>query len=522
MNGLINAWQSLVLQKKILSVLAVLATIVVFSFFLRQTTKPDMVLLYAGLDPAAAGEIVTQLETQDVVYEVRGQTIYADAKKRDILRMQLAQQGLPRQTTDGYELLDNLNSFAMTSEMFNTAYWRAKEGELARTLLAMPGIRSARVHIGTVKQSSFNRTQSAKSASVTITSISGVDKKQASAIQYLIALAVAGLAPKDVAVIDTALGIVAGPGLTDEMSSVSGGNENEKAAEIERGLLSLLEAHVGYGNARVEVALKIDHQHEVISERVIDPDSRIIKSRTSNEVSETSSGTSTNVTVASNLPEGEAGTGDNNNSERSETSEQAEYDISELRRDTEKMPGAITRMTVAVLLNDVTVTADDGTISSVARSPEELQVLKELVVVASGLDEERGDVVTLKSLPFAVAQAVEDITSPTILERFLETYLWNTIQALILGVVVLVLGLFVIKPLFTQKPVIAGALALPGTENTVLAATGLAAGGGMLTAETLHPMEDPIDTLKALASDKPEDAASLLVTWLEQEERVAS
>ena len=148
-------WQSLPLQQKIVSALAVIATIVVFGFFIRQTTKPQMALLYAGIDAAAAGEVISELEALGANYQVRGETIYVNVNSRDTLRMELARQGLPRQSVSGYELLDNLNSFAMTSEMFNTAYWRAKEGELARTILSIPSVTQARVHIGTAKQLSL-------------------------------------------------------------------------------------------------------------------------------------------------------------------------------------------------------------------------------------------------------------------------------------------------------------------------------------------------------------------------------
>jgi flagellar M-ring protein FliF len=61
--------------------------------------------------------------------------------------MALAAEGLPAAGGAGYELLDNLSGFGTTSQMFDAAYWRAKEGELARTLLAMPEIKAARVHI---------------------------------------------------------------------------------------------------------------------------------------------------------------------------------------------------------------------------------------------------------------------------------------------------------------------------------------------------------------------------------------
>ena len=52
--------------------------------------------------------------------------------------MALAAKGLPAGGPAGYEILDNLSGFGTTSQMFDAAYWRAKEGELARTITGSP------------------------------------------------------------------------------------------------------------------------------------------------------------------------------------------------------------------------------------------------------------------------------------------------------------------------------------------------------------------------------------------------
>ena len=214
--NIFQVWLALPLQRRIVSALSVLATIAALYGLVSVSLKPKLDLLYAGLDPAAAGEIIAKLEGKEVAYEVRGNAIYADVKRRDALRLELARDGLPRQSVVGYELFDDMNSFAMTSEMFNTAYWRAKEGELARTLLTMPGVQSARVHLGTQKSSGFNNGNTAQTASVTLSSSGRLSLQQAKAIQYLTALSVSGLDPADVAVIDINKGVIAGPGLEDE------------------------------------------------------------------------------------------------------------------------------------------------------------------------------------------------------------------------------------------------------------------------------------------------------------------
>ncbi len=529
--NIVNVWLGLSPQNRLASVLSVLATIAMLYFLVTVTLKPKTDLLYSGLDPAAAGEIIAKLETMDVAYEVKGNSIYADKNRRDSLRLELARDGLPRQSVVGYELFDDMNSFAMTSDMFDTAYWRAKEGELARTMLAMPSIRSARVHLGTQKAKGFGGGPSAKTASVTISASGGLSPQQAKAIQYLTALAVSGLTPNDVAVIDTAAGVIAGPGLDGEMSK-GGMGELERASEIKQNILALLEARVGLGNARVNVTLDIDRNHITTAERSFDPETRVLKSQTTNEVTDSNSGSNGSVTVASNLPEGDAATGQTN-SERSETSETVTYEISEIVKNTEVLPGGIKRLTVAVLVSDIVSRNADGEVVRTPRSEDELQALQELVRAAAGLDEGRGDVLTLKSLSFDQPEVGELVEKPGLFEQFLERYMWSIIQALLLGVVVLVLGLFVVRPLLTpqknfeQAPGLlpmslegSGGLPAPDGQAAIEGAT--LGDRPRLEDRSAPAAKDPIDMLKSIASEQSTEAAELLASWLEQDAKQAS
>lgn len=538
-------WLALTPQKQVASVLSVLATVGALILLMATALKPQTDLLYSGLDPAAAGEVVAKLEALDVLYEVKGNAIYADKSRRDSLRLELAKDGLPRQSTVGYELFDNLNSFAMTSDMFDTAYWRAKEGELARTLMAMPSIRTARVHLGTQKAKGFNTSAAARTASVTIASSGGITPAQAKAIQYMTALSVSGLKPSDVAVIDTVAGVMAGPGIDDNSQGSMG--EIEQAAQIKQSLISMLEARVGRGNARVSVSLNFEREHLTTAERRFDPDSRVLKSQTSSEVSDSATGSDNSVTVASNLPEGEAG-GNQSNSERAEASETVTYEISEIVRNTEILPGGVKRMTVAVLLNDIIAQNEDGTITRSERSAEELASLSELVASASGLDEERGDVITVRSLGFDVPPLIDGVQRPSLMSQFLDRYLWSTIQALILAGVVLILALFVVRPLLMPKALqesdglmplsfsgpapsleqnSRGALEANNSQFpalTSMAPLGLPYDGDIKTGNSLggaSASNDPIDLLKSTVTDQTQAAADLLAQWLEQDDVVA-
>lgn len=513
---MLNIWQTMPVQKRVVSGLSVLATIAAMYFLVSVTLKPKLDLLYAGLDPAAAGEVIGKLDGLGAVYEVRGGAIYTEVSRRDSLRLELAREGLPRQNVVGYELFDDMNSFAMTSEMFDTAYWRAKEGELARTVLAMPAIRTARVHLGTRKSTGFTRGPTAQSASVTVSTSGGLLAQQAKAIQYITALAVSGLDPEDIAIIDTVNGLIAGPGL-EPNGTESGSGEVERAAIIKSNLLSMLEARVGLGNARVNVSLDVDRNHETTAERTFDPDTRVVKTQTSSEVSDTSTGQDGSVTVASNLPEGAAG-GGSRNADRSETNETITYEISELVKNTEKLPGAITRMTVAVLVNDIVSQDDDGQVIREARPDAELEALRELVSAAAGLNVDRGDQLTIKNLSFDLPIVGDAIEAPGMMDRFLEQYLWGMIQSGLLSIVVLILGLFVVRPMMKpQKGGEAQGLLPMSLEPGGTALTSDAANmAGRLIAATPEPI-DPIETLKSMANEKPDDAAMLLANWLSQE-----
>jgi len=261
-------------------------------------------------------------------------------------------------------------------------------------------------------------------------------------------------------------------------------------------------------------------------------------------MTDSATGTSNNVTVASNLPEGEAG-GNENNSDREETSETVTYEISEIVKNTETLPGGITRMSVAVLINDIISQDEDGNITRTERSAQEIASLTELISSASGLNEPRGDVITVRSLPFDVPPLIDGVQGPSLIEQFIDRYLWSTVQALILAGVILILGLFVVRPLLSPKALEGAEGLMPLSISGPDANDGLSLdmqslptlgdndplalpydGGGQTGAamgSDLGTMgaEDPIDLLKSTVTEQTEAAADLLAQWLEQDELAA-
>ena len=532
MQQILSVWNAFDTRRRIIVALATIGMFAAVLGLARMAATPSLSLLYSGLDPAAAGEVIAALEQRGVEHDVRGAAIYVDSARRDSLRMSLAGEGLPKGATKGYELLDDLSGFGTTSQMFDAAYWRAKEGELARTIVANPAISTARVHLASTGSNPFQR-DVRKSASVSVTMTGqGLSAKHARALKYLVASAVSGLTPEDVAIIDSDGELV---GAED----TPGNAPDARAEALRLRATRLLQARVGPGNAVVEVALDTVTQTETIHERSFDPESRVAISSESEERTDNSSGDAGVVTVASNLPEGEAGGGTPTKSSSNETRERVNYEVSTTEREVVQGPGAIRRMTVAVLVNALPGTGAEGAEPEQPRPEEELAALRELVAAAVGLDAERGDVLTLKTMPFDASSPAGTLAAGPGLLDTLAIDVMTLVQALVLALVALVLGLFVLRPVLMRASG-AAHLAAPrdpedaaDTDSTALTgevedgefdASGLSlvsdgdknAQRGLVTAD--ERSDDPVARLRALIGERQEETVEILRSWLDGEE----
>lgn len=533
MQNVAATWNALDATRRIVVIAATIAMFLAVLGLSRMATTPNMALLYAGLDSAAAGAVVAALEARGVAYEVTGDSIRVDAAQRDELRMMLASEGLPATGAAGYELLDGLSGFGTTSQMFDAAYWRAKEGELARTILAVPQIRAARVHIAKAPAQPF-RTEERPTASITVTtSGGGLSPGQARALQHLVAAAVSGMRPEDVAIIDSVAGLI--PTGDDTMMP---GSADTREAELKRNVERLLAARLGPGRAVVEVSLAVVTEREQVTEKTFDPGSRVAISSETEERSNSETEPGGDVTVASNLPEGDAGAGASGKSNSSETRERVNYEVSETQREVLRLPGAVRRLTVAVLIDGETATAADGTTTFTPRPEEELTALRDLVSSAVGLDAARGDVLTLKSMAFKpVSEIGTAAEAAGLLPSMGPVNVMSLLQIGILALVVLALGLFVVRPVLISGarrsnalPPPDPALALPGT---TLAGPGMRVLTGEIQDGDLPPLSlvsqgdravedaDPVARLRRLIEERQAESVEILRGWMEAEEENA-
>ena len=511
MQNLLSSIAAMDNRRRVVAFLGVAAMFSALVFLFNAATTPSMALLYTGLDAGSASEVVASLEQSGTEYELRGESIYVDLSERDSIRMELAGQSLPSGGLQGYELLDKLSGFGTTSQMFDAAYWRAKEGELAKTILAAPSVRSARVHIAIGTNNPFENAIPA-TASVTLTSSRaslGID--QARAIRFVVASAVPSLLPENVTILDAETGVILAPGDVGDVKNASD-DPNNYSSRLKKSVENIIEARMGVGRAVVEVTVELETFTESIVERSFDPEKRVAISTETEESSQSANGSApANVTIASNLPDGNTTAGEQSNSNNTTTKERVNYEVSETTREHNSLPGTIKKISAAVLLDGILTTNDAGENQWLPRSPEEIEVISNLVKAAIGFDADRGDQLTVSSLEFPAAIAAGSFAEWSPFD-LLEVNIIKLVQLGVLGSVSVLLGLFVVRPLLNSSSKIAIPMLSPSNQLLQHAATG----EQRIESKTIDPPQvDKLSTLRGLVSERPDDSSKILKKWFE-------
>lgn len=383
---------------------------VLVALMLRVGETPSA-LLYSNLDLREAAEVTSALDQAGIAYEARGDgsTILVNRDEVGTARLMLAERGLVTSGSVGYELFDAQSALGQTEFQQNMNRKRAIEGEIARTLMSMRGVNSARVLIALPERQLFQAEAAPVTASVSIdTGGREMTGEEIQAVQQLVATAVTGLRPDRVTIVDANNRLLAAGG---EGEGFSGAAASERRAEIERRLqatlLNLVEGVVGPGAARVQVTAEIDESRQTVQAQQFDPDGQVVRSTTSSESnSQDSQGSEGGVVgVEEQLPDGTAaqGAAQGPSSQSGETGETTNYEISNTVTTTVREPGAIQRLSVAVAVDGVTTPAagGEGEATYAARSEEDMQRIQQLVRSAMGFNEGRGDQLEVVNVRFA-------------------------------------------------------------------------------------------------------------------------
>lgn len=384
-----------------------IATLGLVAWMALRAAEPPMALLYGDLDQRDAAQIVAALDRARVSYRLAqgGAQILAPEDQVPRLRLQLARDGLPHGGSVGNELFDRGESLSTTPFQQEMNRLRALEGELARSIRALSGVRNARVHLVLPRREAFSRDRGEAQASVVLTmqGAQRLDREGVQAVLHLVSAAVPGLRPQSISIVDSRGALLArgGQALAGPMAAQTH-EELRRGQEmrIARGIEEMLERTMGAGRVRVEATVEMDSDRVQTTEERFDPENQVPRSQTSSQ-EQTRNQEGGNVSVQNNLPGAEAGQGQGGQQE-SRQEETTNYEIGRTTRNTLREHPVVRRLSVAVLVDGLWDTPEGGGAPRFReRSAEELARLQALVRSAVGFDERRGDRVEVVSLRFA-------------------------------------------------------------------------------------------------------------------------
>src|SRR5690349_14871610 len=432
---------------RLVAIVGVGAAMVAFFVFLTtRIATPAMSLLYADLDLKDSAQIVQKLDAMSVPYQLRGEggQIMVPTDQVARLRMAMAEQGLPRGGSVGYELFDKADSFGSSTAAQSVNHVRALEGELERTIAGLGPVQAARVHLVLPRRDLFARDAQEASASIVL-KLRGAErlsKGQVAAIQQVVASAVATLKPSRVSVVDGAGTLLArGDGQDANTATGVGAGQYQTDYEtrVARGVEDMLERSLGAGKARVDVRADIDFDRITTNSESFDPESQVVRSTQSvTQNDDSTNGNDQPVTVTNNLPNQQAAAAANGcRTKNARNEETVNYEISKTTRSQVREGGEVKRLSVAVLVDGKYTTKPDGTKEYAPRTPEELKQLPTLVRSAIGYSEKRGDTVEVVNLKFALPDEPAPIAAPSGFLGFEKADLFRMGETLTLAVVAL-------------------------------------------------------------------------------------
>jgi len=508
--------------------------IVVLGVASMYLNRPAYETLYVGLERADVNQIGLVLGEAGLEFDVGsdGTTVLVPAGKTAQARMLLAEKGLPTSANAGYELFDNVGSLGLTSFMQQITRVRALEGEIARTLQSLQGIKAARVHLVMAERASFRQDQQEPSASVVIRT-TGIDAiKSASAIRYLVAAAVPGLNADKVTVMDSSGQLLAaGDDPNNTSASRSIGIERTVESQIEENIRRALTPYLGPDNFRASVRAEVNTDTRQTEETIFDPESRVERSvqvvRANENANQRSSTAPASVDQA--LPDAEpTTTAGPESSEQSERKEEiTNYEMNSKRIATISNGYSLTRMSIAVVVNRQRLAAILGEGATEDQITARIEEIRKMVASAAGFMEPRGDVITVSSVEFVDGLDGVEIEEPGLLDS-LGTHTGTLINAAAFIVVVFLVVWFGLKPMTTAltrpaTPALASPTfdevqrALPGPDPAAAAALADESAAAAAIAEA--PRSNPIDDLRKKLKPNPQERLARMVDL--NEERTA-
>ncbi|MGZ8465213.1 MAG: flagellar basal-body MS-ring/collar protein FliF [Candidatus Binatia bacterium] len=470
--------------------------------------------LYTNLAPQDGSAVVKELDAAKIPYAItNGGTVIE--VPRGVLyqtRLKLAGKGIPAGGGVGFEIFEK-NQFGASEFTQQVNFLRAQQGELSRTINSITAVQSSRIHLAIPSRTNFLGPEEKPSASVVVELRPGyhLSPDQVQGIVNLVAGSVPKLSSDKVTVIDGS-----GRPLKEIVAAVAS-TEAEKVAalklkhetELQRRVETMLNPVLGAGKVIVRANVQISLQETLMTKEEFDPDNKVVRSQ--RQSSDDSGAKGGNPGVQANLPGGDATKANDGGAKRS--SEMTTYEIGRTTSRIMEPRGQIQKLSVAVMV--------DGKYDNekyLARSAEEMEVIKGIVKRAVGFDTERGDEIEIANVPFKIqpASPLNPLVAPT-LKDMAQTPMGMAAG----GGALLVLGALAFFMLRRKKPAMSAAE--PAAEVAVLPTEPSASAAAMqeevaAAAQKIIVSEDPRkEQLSQIAHDYHDASVRIIRTWLQED-----
>ena len=432
--------------------------------FLQQ---PERTTLYASLPENEKARIVDALKNAnvDVALDPSSGEVLVPTNDFHRSRILLAAQGLPASMPDGYKQLEDM-PMGTSRSVENMRLKHSQEIELARSISEIDSIVSTRVHLAIPEKSVFVRNNPEPTASVMVQMANGrvLGRQQVDAIVHLVSSSVPGMPKQNVTIIDQN-GSLLSQGNSDVAGRLSD-SELEYRMRLENiyrmRIVSLVTPIVGAGNVNAQVNLDIDFTRSELTEEKVDPQGNALRSEqlSSDETTERRArgipgavaNTPPSETELAQIEEQQEGA-DGPSTRTKSSNEVRNYEVSRVISTTQNPSSQIARVFASVLVSDQEIVNPETGVTETQPLPQEkLDEIRELVRNAIGIDDERGDNLTVSSAPFVGAVVGERV------EWYEQPWFEDVSQQIFTILTLAIVALGVIRPLLNRilVPVSAG------------------------------------------------------------------
>ena len=376
--------------KKLALVIASVAVILSIVFGVKYMNNNKYKVLFSGLNSTDAASITKELESEKIDMKIQGDSILVPKDKVDELRLKLSEN--ISNGSKGYELMDEGSSFGMTDEEFKIKKQRMLQGVIEKTIKTFSQVADARVQIINGEESVFAKETQPGSAAVTITLNPGesLDISQVRSIMSLVSASCENIPKQNVEVVDQNMNLLS-EGLYDENGKEQATNssglyiarkaEKELNSDLERAISSVLESMFGSGKVVVKVNSDLNFDTNEITEIKIDPNKVAIKENKKENT------TSQDDAAGGNIDNNMNTVGGNDTNLNTSREESIEYETGRTESKTIKAQGEINKITASVAIN--------GNLNN-----KTLKLVEDIVSNIIGVDENRGDSISVVGMPF--------------------------------------------------------------------------------------------------------------------------